>query len=527
MKARLNALLVHGMGSDPSWWNPFLPRLHEIRIDAQALSLPSLEQNGPGIWCEAVKQRIGSEPVILLGHSLGAAVCLRAALEKPVAQLILLALPPFVAGFFPKPPQSKLSVTALARVARYLRAASELADRVACEVVHVVGEKDLSVPVEHARKLPFPLVAIPSAGHESNLSPQAVTTVIKHIALSDCGRRHLDPGVRLALSDRDMQSPAEKLGLAEIAPPPARLDIEITTRCQLACPVCARTFGNAALLDQDMPRPVFERALDAVPYATELIFVGLGEPLLHPELPRFVASASQRGLAVKLVTNGLLATPERLRLLQEAGLTEITFSIDSADPTTFAQRRGGASFDLVLRNFRAVPAVLRKAIFTTLCGGTAGELPGIIDLAAAEKLPALVVSDVNFLENQPQALRHTACEGELRRAIRCARSRGVLLIGPHFHDVADLRRDYRLALVRAPADLTVRAARHAHCLSPWRILVVGVDGTVTPCNCAPRTDLGNIVHTSPAEIWNGEQLKRWRRAMLTASCRDCLACPRY
>jgi hypothetical protein len=73
MKDRLHALLVHGMGSDPSWWNPFLPRLVEIGIDAQAL------------------------------------------------------LPPFVEGFSPQPPKTRLSVTAVKRVARYLRASSELA----------------------------------------------------------------------------------------------------------------------------------------------------------------------------------------------------------------------------------------------------------------------------------------------------------------------------------------------------------------------------------------------------------------
>jgi pimeloyl-ACP methyl ester carboxylesterase len=189
MKDRLHALLVHGMGSDPSWWNPFLPRLREIGIDAQALSLPSLEQNGPELWCQSVTQRIGSEPTILLGHSLGAAVCLRAALEKPVAQLILLALPPFVEGFSPQPPKTKLSVTAVTRVARYLRASSELAGQITCKTIHVVGEKDRSVPVEQARKLPFPLVVVPTAGHQLNRSSQAVTTVIKHIARFDCDRR--------------------------------------------------------------------------------------------------------------------------------------------------------------------------------------------------------------------------------------------------------------------------------------------------------------------------------------------------
>lgn len=194
MKPRLRALLIHGMGSDIGWWNPFLPRLRQIGIEPVPLTMPSLEETGPDVWCAIVKQRAGSEPVILLGHSLGAAVCLRAALERPVAHLSLLALPPFVAGFSPKPPKSELSITAVTRTARYLQAASALADSITCEAVHFVGGNDRSVPVQHARKLPFPLVVIPGAGHQLNRSPQAIATVIKHLVLWKCGSVHPNPG---------------------------------------------------------------------------------------------------------------------------------------------------------------------------------------------------------------------------------------------------------------------------------------------------------------------------------------------
>jgi hypothetical protein len=42
-KTRMTALLVHGMGGNPSWWNPLLPVLERAGLAALALRLPSLE----------------------------------------------------------------------------------------------------------------------------------------------------------------------------------------------------------------------------------------------------------------------------------------------------------------------------------------------------------------------------------------------------------------------------------------------------------------------------------------------------
>ena len=75
-KPRAPALLVHGMGGSPSWWNPLLPVLERAGLAALALRLPSLEDAGPESWRDEVLAHIGKTPVVLIGHSLGAAVYL-------------------------------------------------------------------------------------------------------------------------------------------------------------------------------------------------------------------------------------------------------------------------------------------------------------------------------------------------------------------------------------------------------------------------------------------------------------------
>jgi MoaA/NifB/PqqE/SkfB family radical SAM enzyme/predicted alpha/beta hydrolase family esterase len=538
MKARLTALLVHGMGASPSWWEPIVTALGRVGLAARPLVMPSLEEGGPEIWRDEVLAYIGNEPVILIGHSLGAAVCMEAARIKPVSGLVLLACPPFFSDFTPQPPpDTGLSVTAMARVARFLRAACANASQVATESVHFVGTADPWVPVEQARRLPFPLVVIPRAGHELNRSANLTAQLLRRVLSFRSAVERLEPGVRLDYLSRPFRGSAlhgsrkvpavTGLELGECAPPPARLDIEVTTRCQLKCRACARTLNPHRVQITDLPSSLFEKLLNELPLVEELFFVGLGEPLLHPDLPSLAGLAARRGMRVRLVTNGLLATPDTLARLRDAGLSEVTFSLDSTDEELFRKLRGNALLPTVLINFRSVPAGLHKSIFTTLSADNAGALSGIVDLAAEQGLPAVAVSDLNFAENQSRSLAQNNCAALIEKGITRARERKVLLVGPHFHETPDVVRGYRRSLIRTAADLARRASLHRHCLAPWRVAVIGADGSLMPCDCAPLATVGKIRETPFDKLWNGEGMRAWRRRVLEGTSTDCLVCPRY
>jgi len=176
------AILVHGLGAGPAWWNPLRPALEQAGLATHALRLPSLETAGPESWRDEVIARIGDQPVLLIGHSLGAAVCLAAACLKPVTGLVLLACPPFLPDFTPPPPPaSGLSAAAIARMERFLRAACAQADQVTTRAVHFVGSADSWVPVEQARRLPFRLAVVPGAGHDLNRSAAFAGQLVQYL----------------------------------------------------------------------------------------------------------------------------------------------------------------------------------------------------------------------------------------------------------------------------------------------------------------------------------------------------------
>ena len=55
----------------------------------------------------------------------------------------------------------------------------------------------------------------------------------------------------------------------------------------------------------------------------------LGEPLLHPDLEHFLATAHTYGLQVNLSTNGTLLSRNREMLLRQPALRQINISLHS------------------------------------------------------------------------------------------------------------------------------------------------------------------------------------------------------
>src|ERR1700744_2426131 len=138
-----------------------------------------------------------------------------------------------------------------------------------------------------------------------------------------------------------------------------RLQIEITTGCNLRCAGCQRTLGMAAGTwgNAHMAMSRFAAILANPPPADTVILQGIGEPPLPPDLPALVAAARQCGKfhAISFNTNGLVREHEYYRALRDAGLNHVSVSVDSLDPATAELARGGTDCE---RLSAAVPALL-------------------------------------------------------------------------------------------------------------------------------------------------------------------------
>ena len=112
---------------------------------------------------------------------------------------------------------------------------------------------------------------------------------------------------------------------------PRKIYAEITTHCNLCCPMCVKWTPGSRIRECSMSFATFKRLADALRHVEALVLNGIGEPLLHADLPAMVALARclmPQTSWIGLQTNGLLLDENTARQLLKAGLNRLCLSLD-------------------------------------------------------------------------------------------------------------------------------------------------------------------------------------------------------
>ncbi len=179
---------------------------------------------------------------------------------------------------------------------------------------------------------------------------------------------------------------------------PRTLFIETTTRCNLACPMCVKNAPGWRGGCGDMAPALFARLDEPLRHARAVILNGMGEPLLHPDLPRFIAQVKERqpdGGWCGMQTNGLLLDAALARELAAAGLDVLCLSCDGDAAAGQALGHGAAQGEAVARAvglLRAAGRRLRLGLETVLMRSSVRRLPELVDWAAGLGLDFMLAS---------------------------------------------------------------------------------------------------------------------------------------
>ena len=100
-------------------------------------------------------------------------------------------------------------------------------------------------------------------------------------------------------------------------------------RCNLACTYCNEYDDFSKPVPTEVMIGRINRLADL---GTSILTISGGEPLLHPELDEIIAAMRRRGVIAGMITNGYLLTPERVKRLNQAGITivQVTHSETNA-----------------------------------------------------------------------------------------------------------------------------------------------------------------------------------------------------
>jgi MoaA/NifB/PqqE/SkfB family radical SAM enzyme len=307
---------------------------------------------------------------------------------------------------------------------------------------------------------------------------------------------------------------------------------EITNRCNLACSACVRTHRTLEPA-RDMSYDEFVALVQQFPRLERVLLHGVGEPLLHPQLPAMVRHLKERDVTVLFNSNGILLTPQAQEDLARSGLDELRLSLDAAEPGLYARMHGRPFFDGVVESVESLVATKRRlgadrphiSIWCTATRENVEQLPALVRLAASIGVPEVYVQRLVYFVDSPEErdaeLAATALFGDVRDREReiiaeCERLSESLGIAFRASGATDPARSLSAAQ---------RAEQHpwSACLRPWTTAYITANGNALPCCMVPFASvdydalvMGSVWETEFTTIWNGAKYRSWRRALLSA-----------
>ncbi|MDD5746781.1 MAG: radical SAM protein, partial [Candidatus Omnitrophica bacterium] len=140
---------------------------------------------------------------------------------------------------------------------------------------------------------------------------------------------------------------------AQVSGVPYLAMLEPTSRCNLRCPMCGRTFAGLNRAERDMSLAEFNVVFNKI--KSNLLAVGfwnLGEPLLNGSLFEMVRVAAREDIFSIVLTNGTLLDQRKSQEVIASGLDYLGISMDGASASSYNKYRLGGDFKTVVGNIK-------------------------------------------------------------------------------------------------------------------------------------------------------------------------------
>ena len=286
---------------------------------------------------------------------------------------------------------------------------------------------------------------------------------------------------------------------------PGIIGLEVTSICNLKCPMCPRTFSPRKF--GHMPLPLFKRLMDEIAQydAQNLIeqvaLQGYGEIFLHPDWFEIIEYASEKitNAHLRLDSNGTIMKPSVVDKVFGSKLRSLIISVDGVDEKSYNFLRAGGKFHQTIEN---VQYFIQKRKQEPENG----------------PYTSVQVIESDYTREYVSGFKEYWAE-QLKGTERME----ISVI--QYHDFAgQIEND----------EFEHRRQSGLHVNMPcYRLtyeLDVSSDGIATVCcmDSERQIDVGNAHDQSISEMWNGEKLHRYREEMRQAnydSLSLCKTCP--
>ena len=280
---------------------------------------------------------------------------------------------------------------------------------------------------------------------------------------------------------------------------PIFLNIDVTSICQLKCPLCPNGAGYEGRSKGNMTLENYRKLMDEVgDYLIRIYLFNWGEPLLNPDVFEMVSIAREKLIQTAFSTN-LNNLPSAKKLVV-CGLDSLKISIDGATQETYKKYRRGGNLDTVLDNLKLISDEKKRQ---------------------NSRLPYMTWQFLVFKYNI----------GEMEAATRLAKETGcdaIQFIGGHslmglmpFSRVPDLVEKGKEFLIERSSEWSIYNEKDelknpaSLCKWLWNQAAINWNGSVSPCSGVfpEKYDFGNCFETSLMDVWNNKAFQRAREAV--------------
>jgi len=269
---------------------------------------------------------------------------------------------------------------------------------------------------------------------------------------------------------------------------PRYIDVELTNTCNFHCLMCPTGVGSQKRTKGFMPDVIYRKLIDEVKeHRTPLRFIRWGEPSLHPKFVHYLEEAKKHDLLVHINTNGKLLNEDILRKLVVLPLDSIKFSFQGVDRNSYRQMRNTDYFDELLKKIKLLHSLRGERL-----------------------TPFIHVATTITIEPPETVARFKETAWQFADLVTVGRTQLEYL------DLATVKlseEEIKTLTVLKQQETLIK--KHPECSEVFDKLSINWDGKVTAC-CKDYDELmviGDLRVQSLQEIWNSEQMFRYRRLL--------------
>ncbi|MGZ4928763.1 MAG: radical SAM/SPASM domain-containing protein [Halobacteriota archaeon] len=284
------------------------------------------------------------------------------------------------------------------------------------------------------------------------------------------------------------------------------LQIEPTSFCNLACPLCPAGNKTLGRERRHLKLDEFKGIIDDMgDYLLLLVMWSWGEPFLNPDLPAMIQYASKRDIKTVTSTNGQNIDENYLEDLLTSGLSTLIVAIDSVNENNYESYRKEGTLNKALDCLKTAIDLKKELnsnvqinMRTVVMKQNENEIGQLRELARQMGADIFSAKTVNPSCDSPSS------------------DEGIVPVNRSFRRHEYIGNTYQRVRINAPCPIV------------WWMCEIHSNGNVVPCcyDYDGSMVVGNIRKQQLSDIWNGPVFRELRRTtsnnkQALKKCRDC------